>query len=254
MNNKVILITGVNSKLGSIVSKKILQKGHVVVGCSRKKPEQFDGHWIPLDLTSKESIDKLVKLVVKKHGKIDVVIHIAGVSSSGSMVEPKSIDEFENMFRVNVLGQYILNNQILEVCKSCETRIISITSLCGIAPVPNFGIYCSTKSALEAMNAIYNMDYAKTQVKFTSIAPGAIEFESDKKVVSHHTLRDRFPLLGLIFPFVTPEKIADKIDSLINSDGNPVRIIMGRDAQLINLLYRFLPISIYSRLFKILNK
>jgi len=252
--NKVVIVTGINSRLGQVIAKSVLEKGYFVVGGSRSKPQESDFEWKSLDLTKYKSIEEFVEYVVKKYKKIDALIHVAGVTSSSSLLDPQTSDEFENMFKVNVLGQYNLNNFLLKSSKAKGLRVITITSLCGISPVPNFGIYCATKFSSEAMNIVYHMDYSKLGVRFTNITPGAIEFESKKVTLSHPTIRDRFPVLKAMFPFVTPDEIAKKIVSLIDSSNNPPRIILGRDAQLMNIAYRILPLSLYVWFFKRIAK
>lgn len=248
--NKTVLITGANSRLGLAIAKKFSEKGYFVVGGSRSKPQNFSGEWKSLDLTKLDSIQDFVKSTVKKHGNIDILIHVAGVTSSSSLVNPQSSEEYENMLKVNVLGQFNLNNVVFEITETKPSRVVTITSLCGISPVPNFGIYCASKFASEAMNIVYHMDYSKIGVKFTNITPGAIKFESQKSKISHSTLRDRFKILGSLFPFVTAELIANKIINIVESNDNPPRVIMGCDAQIMNLAYRLLPLRFYVWLFQ----
>ena len=109
--SKVILITGASSGIGAITANFLADKGFKVYGTSRKpknKPKGFD--LVQLDVLDKDSIENAVNKIIKKEGRLDVLINNAGMGITGP-VEETPTDEVRKAFETNFFGA-------LEVIKS----------------------------------------------------------------------------------------------------------------------------------------
>ena len=85
---KVVLITGASSGIGESIGVFLAKKGFKVYGTSRSPKTATDEiHFVQMDVTNQESVDKAVQEVINDAGKIDVLINNAGLGALGSVEE-----------------------------------------------------------------------------------------------------------------------------------------------------------------------
>jgi short-subunit dehydrogenase len=190
---KVVLVTGASSGIGKITAEFLSQKGFKVYGTSRKlfnhhgDPKQNDLPFdlIQLDLNNIETIKSAVNLIIKKEGKIDVLINNAGNGITGP-VEETPTDEIRKAFETNLFGIIELIQLVIpHMRKQRNGLIINITSIGGYMGLPFRGIYCSIKAALEILTESIRMEVKKFGIHVTNIAPG--DFATNIASGRYHT-------------------------------------------------------------------
>lgn len=107
MAKQLWLITGASSGFGAALAETVLQRGHQVIATARnpftartKYPqiEAQGGKWLPLDVTSTTTVDKIDKAIKELGGgKIDVVVNNAGYSLVGSIEDMRSESQFRSI-------------------------------------------------------------------------------------------------------------------------------------------------------------
>ncbi|MEK7570682.1 MAG: SDR family NAD(P)-dependent oxidoreductase [Patescibacteria group bacterium] len=258
---KVIVISGCSSGLGKYIAEKLESKGNKIFAGIRDeeaikelskiwKKEGKDITPIKLDVTNDEVCQKAVKKILQHGKRIDVVINNAASVLVGPASEQTS-QNFLDILNTNTVGAFRLTKYVLPSMKEQKGgKIINITSLNGILALPNFAMYCSSKFALEALGLAWRYEVARDNIWITSLAPGAImnPDEHKKKKMPHKPAREKFFILKLLMPFLTYEKITNKIESIINQSNPPAEVIMGADAFITSNLQRFLPRNIWDRL------
>ncbi len=119
-------------------------------------------------------------------GPADVLVNNAGVMLLGQ-IDTQDAAEWKRMFDVNVLG---LLNGMHSVLASMKARnsgtIINISSIAGKKTFPDHAAYCGTKFAVHAISENVREEVAASNVRVTTIAPGAVETE----LLSHTTSQD----------------------------------------------------------------
>ena len=242
---KVILITGGGTGLGKIIAQHLLSQGHVVYSGSRKNTSETAGiKHVQLDITSDIQVKNALSQIVRKEKSIDVIINNAGVTLSGPTLN-FSVEDFKNILETNVIGSFRLIKTASELSKK-PSLIINITSLNAFLALPNFGLYCASKFAAEALGLALRYELGP-KIQIVNVAPGALFFESKNKI-SHKTAREKFPLLNWIMPLTYPSDVAIAINKLLNSQTVPARVLVGRDAKIINLMQKLLPFSVFDRI------
>lgn len=173
-----ILITGAAGGIAREVIERIKGKGDtiwVTVHTERqlelaKKRYKEDSHikCIKLDVTSLEDQEKLKKL------DIDVFLSNAAIGEGGSLSE-MDVERVRHNFEVNFFSnlkciQIVLQNMI----KKGKGRIIIMSSLAGLIPVPFLGSYCATKASLIKMSETLRMELGllKEKIDVICIEPG----------------------------------------------------------------------------------
>src|ERR1700722_10345999 len=189
--NQVVLITGASTGFGRLFTKTLARKGHTVFATMRDpggkntknaaeiealaKKESLAIQILDLDVTKDDSVDKAVRAVVDKAGRLDVVINNAGYVVGG-LTETITIDQAQRQFDTNFFGCVRVNRAALpHMRKQKSGLLLHISSGAGRVVFPTFGLYCASKFALEAFSEAYNYELAGQGIQSVSIQPGAYQ-------------------------------------------------------------------------------
>lgn len=250
---KIVLLTGSSSSLGQELIDKLSANNFIVYAGSRdikkivvNNKKVFS---VKLDTINDKDCEQIVEKIIKKEGKIDVLINVAGYSISGPTIDFTPQD-FLNILNTNVVGAFRLIRQVVPYMKKNKAgKIINITSLSGLVAFPNFGLYSSSKFALEALGLSLSYELAKDNISVTNIAPGAIKSEIvEKSKINHKTAREKFKILDFLLSMVTKQEISDRTLQIIENSNPPASVILGTDAKIIYLLHKLLPSYFWNKL------
>ena len=177
--SKVVLITGASSGIGKSISLYLISKGFKVYGTCRDPKKYFINEYklLKCDINSANEIEETVNYVLKKENKIDVLINNAGVGVTGPL-EETSYEDIIKAYKTNLFGP-------IEIIKKCipsmrnekKGLIINITSILAYFGTPYRGVYSATKSSLEIIGEVFNMELNKFNINVVNIAPG--DFKTD---------------------------------------------------------------------------
>lgn len=181
-NNKVAVITGASSGIGSAAALSLLSQGFTVYGAARRidRLEALASQGVKplaLDVTDAKSMQGGIANVLASSGRIDVLVNNAGYGSYGA-IEDVSQEEAKRQFDVNVFGAMELTKLVLpQMRKEGSGRIINISSVGGRAVGPFGGWYHGTKFALEALSDSLRMELKPFGIDVVVVEPGGIKSE-----------------------------------------------------------------------------
>jgi short-subunit dehydrogenase len=170
---KIILLTGISSGFGKETALLLAKNGHTVYGTVRK-PGGTDQsvHEILMDLTEPDTIAAAVETVLKKEGRIDVLINNAGMHTGGP-IETLPLDIIRQQMQTNFLGVVQLTQAVLPVMRQQGGgKIINFGSIGGLMGLPYQGIYSSGKFAIEGFSEALRMEIKTFGIKVVVINPG----------------------------------------------------------------------------------
>jgi len=190
MNPQIVLLTGASAGIGKAVAGQLMKKGVIVYGASRSggqyiKNETSKGEIIPvkMDVNNESDIQNVVKQIIEKHGKLDVVIANAGNGVAGA-IEETTIDEVRYQFETNFFGVVKTIQACLPVFRQQGYgKIITVSSLAGIIPIPFQTFYSSVKAALMLFMNGLSMEVKPFGIQCCTILPGDTKtaFTSSRK-------------------------------------------------------------------------
>lgn len=173
-----ILITGARSGIASSLIDLLIPTKHTIYVSVRTKlqlkrvQEKYKNisniHCLKLDVTEPMDIEKI------DHIRIDCLISNAAIGYGGSISEI-DIDKVRETFEVNVFSNFLLVQKVLKQMMVRKTgRIIMISSLAGIVPIPFLGSYCASKASIKKLTECIQLElmYLKTNIKVVLIEPG----------------------------------------------------------------------------------
>ncbi|HFI0501647.1 TPA: oxidoreductase [Streptococcus suis] len=181
-NKKVILLTGASSGIGKVTAEYLAKEGHILYTGARRVEQMeslkaFGVTPLKLNVTDEESIVSAVAQVIRKEGRIDVLINNAGYGSYGA-IEDVTTEEAKAQFEVNLFGLARLTREVLpHMRKQKSGRIINVTSMGGRLVTYLGAWYHATKFAVEAFSDALRMEVKEFGIDVSIIEPGGIKTE-----------------------------------------------------------------------------
>ena len=185
---KVVLITGTNSGFGYLTAKGAAERGYTVYASMRNTQTRNKARAdelgslenievIDIDVTDSESVEKGISHILKKEGRLDVLVNNAGYYGGG-ITESYSEQDVEAMFNVNLLGTWrTIKNTLPQMRNQGEGLIINISSGLGRFSAPFMTVYNSTKFAVEGLSEGLHYELRPLGVDVAIIQPGAFPTE-----------------------------------------------------------------------------
>jgi NADP-dependent 3-hydroxy acid dehydrogenase YdfG len=239
--NKVLFVTGASRGFGSLIVEKALAKGHCVVATARNHralSERFGNHsnalCIALDVTDEAQAHAASMAAAERFGRIDVLINNAGYCLLGA-IEEASSKEIEAIYRINVFGLLAVTRAVLPYMRRRRSgHIINFSSARHCVAHAGWGVYCSTKFAVEGLSEALAAELETLGIRVTVVEPGdfctAVR-DTRSLAVSAHKIADyREPSGALRFAAVDmncaqrgdPTKLADVLIELIHASNAPL--------------------------------
>ena len=177
---KVWFITGASTGFGREMAEQLLADGAKVVATARK-PEQLSdlaakypetALILPLDVTKDAAVQFAVEKTLAKFGHVDVLVNNAGYGTAGA-VEEVTEAEFMPMYETNVFGLIRVTKALLPQFRERRSgHIVNLSSIGGLVGLPGWGLYNSSKFAVEGLSEALFVELAPLGVKVLIVEPG----------------------------------------------------------------------------------
>ena len=180
---RVVLITGASSGIGKACAQHLCQRGYRVYGTSRNAPEPPESskpgtvqpetfELIPMDVTSDDSVERGIKLILAREGRLDVVVNNAGYGLAGA-VEDTHIEEARAQMETNFFGVVRVCHAVLPIMQhQGGGYLINISSIGGLIPIPFQGFYSASKFAIEGLTEALRAEVKPYGIRVVLIEPG----------------------------------------------------------------------------------
>jgi NAD(P)-dependent dehydrogenase (short-subunit alcohol dehydrogenase family) len=245
---KIWFITGASRGFGALIAERALAKGDGVVATARNPKaiaERFGQHSnllpVALDVASEDQAVAAAKSAIDRFGRIDVLVNNAGFGLMGA-VEEATAAEIEAVYRTNVFGLLTVSRAVLPYMRKARSgRILNTSSIGGYRSSAGFGIYCSTKFAVEGLSEAMHDELAPLGIHVTVIEPGYFRtdfLDSSSLSVSPRQIPDYEATAGKVRNVAgglnhkqpgDPSKLADVLISFADAPNPPVRLPLGSD-------------------------
>ena len=184
--SKIVVITGVSQGLGRAMSKKFVQLGHTVIGCSRNQQAMQElqaelgqpHHFTAVDVTDEASVKAWSQQVLANYRAPDLLINNAGFTHRPNPVWEISSQEFNSTIDVNIKGvANVIRHFVPAMVEQKHGVIVSISSGLGRYTKPNYGAYAASKWAIEGLTRTLAQDLPDGMAA-VPLWPGAIRTEA----------------------------------------------------------------------------
>lgn len=234
MNKKVALITGATGGIGFEVAKRLGQDGFIVVlngieddkGAERVKTLGdlgIEAEYYGFDVTSDTEVDKNVKAIGDKYGKIDAVINNAGGLGGRSPMEEMTTEFYRFVMALNLDSAFFVSRAAIPYLKKSDGgAIVNYTSNAGWnAGGPGAGIYGVSKGAVHTLTRALAKELAPAGIRVNAVSPGTIDtpFHAQIKATKPEVFaswKDNI-MLGRLGQ---PEEVASVVSFLVSEDAS----------------------------------
>ena len=248
MAQKVWMITGASRGLGAEVAKAALAAGEKVIATGRGRDgldysSDKDALFpVEMDVTNEAQVAAGVRDGVSQYGRIDVLVNNAGFGMLGA-IEETPAEDVERIYRTNVFGLLNVIRAVLPTMRQQKAgHIINFSSLGGFRASAGWGVYCSTKFAVEGITEALHDELAPLGVHATVVEPGFFrtDFMDNRSLArTRQQIADYAETVGKTRIFAVeknhqqpgdPKKLAQALLQLVNAANPPLRLPLGTDA------------------------
>jgi NAD(P)-dependent dehydrogenase (short-subunit alcohol dehydrogenase family) len=242
-------ITGASRGFGALIAAQALEAGDAVIATARK-PEDVIARLgehpnllaVRLDVTRESEAQQAVAEGIERFGGIDVLVNNAGYGILGAVEETSAV-EVERIYATNVFGLLSVTRAVLpHMRRQRSGHVINISSLGGYQSYYGWGVYGSTKFAVEGISEALHQELAPLGIQVTVVEPGFFrtDFLDEQSLVKTALeLPDYDETVGAMRRFAEganhaqpgdPSKFAGAILALVNAPNPPQRLPLGSDA------------------------
>ncbi len=180
----IILITGTRKGIGYQLANYYLEKGNIVVGCSRSQSNLQHSNYSHycLDVSNEQQVSDLFVTIRKEYGRLDVLINNAGMASlNHTILTPLST--VNKLFNTNFLGTFLFSRQAVKLMqKNKFGRIVNFSTVAVPLNLEGEAIYASSKSAIEQFTKVFSKEVASMGITVNTIGPTPTETDLIKAV------------------------------------------------------------------------
>ena len=203
LSGQVALVTGASRGIGAAIAKDLATAGATVVVNYASSPAAAEAvvHEIEAaggkawahqaNVADEEQVEGLIKAVLEKEGRLDVLVNNAGITRDGLLMRMKSGD-WQSVIDLNLTGVFLCTRAVSRsMLKARSGRIINITSVVGLMGNPGQANYSAAKAGVIGLTRSSAAEFASRGVTVNAVAPGFIESDMTAEL-------DKEPILKAI--------------------------------------------------------
>src|SRR5437667_4357256 len=256
LQRKIALVTGASSGIGHATAERLARAGYKVYGTSRRGAEEGQPSFemLPLDVTGDESVEAVVREVMRLDGRIDLLVNNAGFSIAPAGAEESSIEQAQSIFDTNFFGTVRMTRAVVPHMRhQGGGRIINIGSVLGFLPAPYMALYAATKHAIEGYSESLDHELRTRGIRISVIEPAYTKTQFDANFLQPDSKLDEYrevrAALGKRLKEVVeagdePGIVADVVLRAAVAARPKLRYAAGALANRLRMLRRFAPASL----------
>ena len=243
LDGSVAVVTGAGTGIGREIALRMADEGADMVLTGRSEgPMQEVAELVrgvgrralvvPMDLRDADSIEAAARAAEAEFGRVDVLVNNSGVGGPSKPLWELSVEEWEDTFRVNVTGTFLVCKAFLPGMVARKSgSVVVIGSVTGKRPLVNRTPYAASKTALIGMVRTLAWEVGSLGIRVNLVSPGGVEGERLKWVfeqqaaargITVEEARADFAGGSAMQRLVTPRDVADTTVYLASSRASAI--------------------------------
>ncbi len=192
LEGQTAIVTGASRGIGKAIAIFLAKEGaEVIINYSSSlenankvvsEINSLGGKAYPLqaDISNENSVNELIKKVLEKHNKIDVLVNNAGITKDSLLMRMKT-DDWQKVLDLNLSGVFYCTRAVSrQMLKQKKGRIINITSVVGLMGNPGQANYSAAKAGVVGLTQSAAKEFASRGITVNAVAPGFISTDMTK--------------------------------------------------------------------------
>ncbi len=264
LRGSVAVITGAASGIGAALAELLAQRGcHLaladrdqvglaaVAASLRAHGVQVSEHW--LDVADASAIAALPAAVLAQHARVNLLINNAGIATMGNFVD-QTEQEFEALININLWGVIRMTRAFLPLLqREPVAQLVNISSVFGLIAPAGQVAYATSKFGVRGFSEALRHELEKTSVGVSAVHPGGIRTGIARNAQRAANIDDAKAARDIRYfdkvAMTTPQQAAAVIVNGIEQ--RKKRILIGRDATVLDLIQRLLPVRYWALLMRV---
>ena len=211
MEKMIIIITGASRGIGREIAKTLAREGYTIIANYNKsereaqklkKELQEENKEIDIykaNIANEEETQEMIKYVIKKYKKIDVLINNAGIDKIQLVTEVTKKD-WDEIINTNLYGTFYISQQAAKnMIQNKQGKIINISSIWGQIGASMEVVYSISKAGVDGLTKALAKELGPSGIQVNSIAPGFIKTEMNSNFNEQeiNEIKDEIPLQKL---------------------------------------------------------
>lgn len=186
---KVILVTGASRGIGRNIALTLANEGNIVIANYNKsedkaielEKENSNITIYKADVSKKDEVQQMVKFVIEKFGRIDVLVNNAGIYKF-NFIQDIEEEEWDNIINTNLKSVFLCSKEVVKqyMVNAKNGCIINISSVNGLVGAACEVHYCASKAGIDGITKGLAKELGPSNIRVNSIAPGAIKTDINK--------------------------------------------------------------------------
>lgn len=220
LHGKVAVVTGGSGAIGAAILAALQRGGATAVSLDMTAPPGGLG-FVPCDVREESSVTAAVEEVIRRHGRIDIAVHAAGISRD-AVVWKLTAGEWDQVQSVNLRGAFLLIRNVVPRMREAKAggRIVLIGSINGSRGKFGTAAYSASKAGLLGLAKSVARETGRFGVLVNVIEPGWVRTPLTEKVPQE--IKDAALAESLVGSFLEPEDVASAVTYLCGPGGRRI--------------------------------
>tara|TARA_R110001599_G_scaffold45130_4_gene133753 strand:- start:838 stop:1536 length:699 start_codon:yes stop_codon:yes gene_type:complete len=182
--SEVMVITGTRKGIGRYLAEYYVGKGYQVIGCSRSEmDDEIQGYeHFCLDVADEQAVQKMMREVRKKYGRVDILLNNAGIASMNHILLTP-LETVRKIFETNVFGTFLFAREAAKImCRQKYGRIVNFATVAAPLKLEGEAVYAASKAAVDNFTKVMAKEVAPFNITVNALGPTPVATDLIKGV------------------------------------------------------------------------
>ncbi|HLY27447.1 MAG TPA: SDR family oxidoreductase [Aggregatilineales bacterium] len=191
LSNKIILVVGGAAGIGAATVSECAARGGAIIVADMNEAEgqtvakSVGGLFVKVNVASQDSVQSMYQQIEERHGRLDVLLHTAGIMQGAHVpLAEFSLETFNTVINVNVVGSFLSAKYAVPLMKKAgKGTIVLVSSIAATAGSASFA-YGTSKGGVTSLAITLANKLAPDNIRVNTLSPGDIDTAMKRSVLA----------------------------------------------------------------------